>query len=140
MGYRSAVAILMYGEKRECQMVLDLFMQSALPDEDKEFFNRHKQEKTSGSRQLVFWSFDNVKWYSELGVVKDRLFDFVNHVENANSVGDPADRNDLAIEYVRIGEDPNDNEREATERNVDWLDIKRVIGYPEELFDWSPSQ
>jgi len=73
-------------------------------------------------------------------VVKDRLFDFVNHVENANSVGDPADRNDLAIEYVRIGEDPNDNEREATERNVDWLDIKRVIGYPEELFDWSPSQ
>jgi hypothetical protein len=140
MGYRSAVAILMYGEKRECQMVLDLFMQSTLPDEDKEVFNRHKQEATSGSRHLVFWSFDNVKWYSELDVVKDRLFDFVNHVEDANSAGDPADRNALAIEFVRIGEDPNDNEREATERNVDWLDIKRVIGYPEELFDWSPSQ
>ena len=140
MGYRSAVAILMYGEKRECQMVLDLFNQTPTHDEDKAFFNQHKQEATSGSRHLVFWSFDNVKWFSEFDTIKDHLFNFVNQIEHANSVGDPADRNDLAIEFVRIGEDPNDNEREATERNVDWLDIKRVIGYPEELFDWSPSQ
>jgi len=140
MGYRSAVAILMYGEKRECQMVLDLFMQSTLPDEDKEFFNRHKQEKTQGQVHYVFWSFDNVEWCGELHTVKNNLFNFVEQIEDANDVGDPADRESLAIEFVRMGEDPNDNDREATERNVFWLDIKRVIGYPDELFDWSPSQ
>jgi hypothetical protein len=139
MGYRSAVAMLMYGEKRECQMVMDLLLQSALPDEDKEFINRHKQEKTQGQTHYVFWSFDNVKWYSELDTVKNHLFNFVDQIEDANDVGDPADRESLAIEFVRIGEDPNDNEREATERNVDWLDIKRVIGYPDKIFSWSSS-
>lgn len=138
MGYRSCVAILMYGEKRECDMVVDLFLQSGeIAQEDKDFFEEHKQQHNAGTQHFVFWSFDNVKWYDQADIAKNKLFNLVSQIENTNDKGDPADRESLAIEFVRFGEDSNDNEQEATERTAYLLDIQRRIIYPEFL-QWLP--
>jgi hypothetical protein len=139
MGYRSCVAVLMYGEKRECDMVMDLFLQSGEVDEyTKIFFEEHKQESNAGTQHFVFWSFDNVKWYDQADDAKNKLFNLVCQIEDANDRGDPADRTPLAIEFVRFGEDDNDNEQEATERTAYLLEIRRHISHPE-FFQWSPS-
>lgn len=139
MGYRSCVAILMYGEKRECEMVVDLFLHSGeIAQEDKDFFEAHKQESNAGTQHFVFWSFDNVKWYDQADDAKNKLFKLVCQIEDANDRGDPADRTSLAIEFVRFGEDDNDNERENTERSAFMLEIRRHISHPK-FFEWCPS-
>ena len=150
MGYRSCAAILMYGEKRECDMVMDLFLHSGeVDDYTKIFFEEHKQESNAGAavnrngdeittQHFVFWSFDNVKWYDQADDAKDKLFKLVCQIEDANDRGDPADRTSLAIEFVRFGEDDNDNEQEATERTAYLLEIRRHISHPE-FFQWCPS-
>jgi hypothetical protein len=139
MGYRSCAAILMYGEKRECELVMDLFMQSGeVDDYTKVFFEDHKQESNAGTQHFVFWSFDNVKWYDQADDAKNKLFNLVNQVEHDHDRGDPADRTSLAIEFVRFGEDDNDNEHESTERSAFMLEIRRHISHPE-FFQWCPS-
>ena len=139
MGYRSCAAILMYGEKQDCEMVMNLFLCSGeIAQEDKDFFERNKQESNAGSQHFVFWSFDNVKWYDQADTAKNKLFNFVTQIEDVKHIGDPADRNSLAIEFVRFGEDDNDNEREATERSDFLLEITRSIRHPD-FFKWCPS-
>ena len=65
MGYRSCAAILMYGKKQDCEMVMNLFLCSGeIAQEDKDFFERNKQESNayledyyigSGRAGLVTW-------------------------------------------------------------------------------------
>lgn len=140
MGYRSCVAMLMYGEKKDCDMAVDLLRLKFDDEYLRELFDRQKQEHQDLRNPLkywVMWTFDDIKWYSDCEAMQDALFCIVDDINDAprDESGETTRSMTLAVEFVRVGEGDDDNEHKGT-RDHDWhLAIQRKIDFPD-FFEW----
>jgi hypothetical protein len=140
MGYRSAVALMVYGEPEQVDMVDNLLLQKLNPEYDRDMFERQKQvideevgwddSKPKHKQRTLLWTFDDIKWYSELQGYQSDIFEWVSQIESERE-----DDSGLALccEFVRIGEDNTDNEEEYSD-NADYrICINRSIALPNNL-------
>lgn len=142
MGYRSCVAMLLYGPKEKCEVVLNLFAVSKVADDDLTgLFERAQQSMTDEKGvHWVFWSFDDVKWYDDAERAREKLFILVEALDEDRAQGGEAGKHEVqpvAIEFARIGESEDDNEWYGTDHNDYHLAIRRDITYPQQ-FKWAP--
>lgn len=141
MGYRSCAALLVYGTPEKVDMVDAMLLQKLNPEYDRDWFERVKQTQTeevkSGEsvtlERSILWTFDNVKWYSEMDAYKSSVFEWVNEMVDAEP---DHERNwVLNVEFCRVGEDTNDNESETTDDSDYRLNVVRSIDLPTN-FEW----
>ena len=133
MGYRSCVALMLYGTPDKVDMVEAMLVQKLNPEYDRALFERVKQMRDEKGERTILWTFDDTKWYSELDSYKDDLFRWVDDINEA----EPDHERDykLAVEFVRIGEDYEDNELAYSNYANNTLDISRKIEIPDN-FEW----
>jgi len=133
MGYRSCVALLLYGTPDKVDMVDNMLIQRLDPEYDRALFERVKQMRDEEGERTILWTFDDIKWYSELDSYKDDLFRWVDDINEAEP---DHERNfKLAVEFVRIGEEHEDNEVAYSIYADNALDISRTIEIPNN-FEW----
>jgi hypothetical protein len=137
MGYRSDVAILMYGNKADCEMVCNLFEQS-LDDEGlrKMFMDCKKVHTDNRNEHYILWEIQDVKWYEDCQVAREKLFGLVRELE-ANAEQNK-ERNNLAIEFARIGEETDDVEWDGSDYHNYEINIQRMIDIPN--FNWTEGE
>jgi len=133
MGYRSCVALLLYGTPDKVDMVDNMLIQRLDPEYDRALFERVKQMCDEKGERTILWTFDDIKWYSELDSYKDDLFRWVDDI---NETVPEQERNfKLAVEFVRVGEEHEDNEVAYSIYADNALDILRTIEIPNN-FEW----
>ena len=133
MGYRSCVALMLYGTPEKVDMVEAMLVQKLNPEYDRALFERVKQMRDEKGERTILWTFDDIKWYSELDSYKDDLFRWVDDINEA--LPDHERDYKLAVEFVRIGEDYEDNEVAYSIYADNALDISRKIEIPDN-FEW----
>ena len=141
MGYRSCVALMLYGTPDKVDMVEAMLVQKLNPEYDRALFERVKQMrdeevehgKSKATQRTILWTFDDIKWYSELDSYKDDMFRWVDDINEA--VPDQERNFKLAVEFVRIGEEHEDNEVAYSIYADNALDISRTIEIPDN-FEW----
>jgi len=134
MGYRSCVAMAVYGTPQKVDMVDALLLQKLDPEYYKDLFERVKQVYNyEDGERCILWTFDDIKWYSELDTYKDDVFNWVDSMvdEEANHERDWT----LAVDFVRMGEESTDNEEQFSELTDYRLSISRRIELPTN-FEW----
>lgn len=135
MGYRSDVAILMYGDARDCEMVCNLFEQSAFKgenaDDDRKWFNSARQDADLDGMHYVKWEFNDVKWYNDCDDFKTTLFNLVEELVDNQVDLDPPRTYNLAIEFIRIGEEDADVECDRSDNHDFLLTVQRSLDYPD---------
>ena len=141
MGYRSCVALMLYGTPEKVDMVEAMLVQRLDPEYDRALFERVKQMrdeevdhgKSKATQRTILWTFDDIKWYSELDSYKDDLFRWVDDINEA--VPDHERDYKLAVEFVRVGEEYEDNEVAYSNYANNDLCISRKIEIPDN-FEW----
>jgi hypothetical protein len=141
MGYRSCVALMLYGTPDKVDMVEAMLLQKLNPEYDRALFERVKQMrdeevdhgKSKATQRTILWTFDDIKWYSELDSYKDDLFRWVDDINEA--VPDHERDYKLAVEFVRVGEEYEDNEVAYSIYADNALEITRNIEIPDN-FEW----
>ena len=141
MGYRSCVALMLYGTPDKVDMVEAMLLQKLNPEYDRALFERVKQMrdeevdhgKSKATQRTILWTFDDIKWYSELDSYKDDLFRWVDDINEA--VPDHERDYKLAVEFVRVGEEYEDNEVAYSNYANNDLCISRKIEIPDN-FEW----
>ena len=141
MGYRSCVALMLYGTPDKVDMVEAMLVQRLDPEYDRALFERVKQMrdeevdhgKSKATQRTILWTFDDIKWYSELDLYKDDLFRWVDDINEA--VPDHERDYKLAVEFVRVGEEYEDNEVAYSIYADNALCISRKIEIPDN-FEW----
>ena len=141
MGYRSCVALMLYGTPDKVDMVEAMLVQRLDPEYDRALFERVKQMrdeevdhgKSKATQRTILWTFDDIKWYSELDLYKDDLFRWVDDINEA--VPDHERDYKLAVEFVRVGEEYEDNEVAYSIYADNALEITRNIEIPDN-FEW----
>ena len=141
MGYRSCVALMLYGTPDKVDMVEAMLVQRLDPEYDRALFERVKQMrdeevdhgKSKATQRTILWTFDDIKWYSELDSYKDDLFRWVDDINEA--VPDHERDYKLAVEFVRVGEEYEDNEVAYSIYADNALEITRNIEIPDN-FEW----
>lgn len=137
MGYRSEVALLLYGTPEKVDIVDALLLQKLNPEYDRGMFEEAKQVRdeqvsyggVTVPQRSILWTFQDIKWYGELDSYKGHLFDWVHEINDV--VTDDKKDWSLNVEFVRIGENLEDNE-EAYSDNSDYLlHINRNISTPD---------
>lgn len=133
MGYRSCVALMLYGTPDKVDMVEAMLVQKLNPEYDRALFERVKQMRDEEGERTILWTFDDIKWYSELDSYKDDLFRWVDDINEA----EPDHERDykLAVEFVRVGEEYEDNEVAYSNYADNALEITRNIEIPDN-FEW----
>ncbi len=134
MGYRSCVAMAVYGTPQKVDMVDALLLQKLDPEYYKDLFERVKQVYNyEDGERCILWTFDDIKWYSDLDTYKDDVFNWVDSMvdEEANHERDWT----LAVDFVRMGEENTDNEEQFSELTDYRLSISRRIELPTN-FEW----
>ena len=134
MGYRSCVAMAVYGTPQKVDMVDALLLQKLDPEYYKDLFERVKQVYNyEDGERCILWTFDDIKWYSDLDTYKDDVFNWVDSMvdEEANHERDWT----LAVDFVRMGEENTDNEEQFSELTDYRLSILRRIELPTN-FEW----
>lgn len=133
MGYRSCVALLLYGTPDKVDMVEAMLVQRLDPEYDRALFERVKQVRDEEGERTILWTFDDIKWYSELDSYKDDMFRWVDDINEAV----PEQERDykLAVEFVRVGEEYEDNEVAYSIYADNALCISRKIEIPDN-FEW----
>ena len=133
MGYRSCVALLLYGTPEKVDMVDNMLIQRLDPEYDRALFERVKQMRDEEGERTILWTFDDIKWYSELDSYKDDMFRWVDDINEAV----PEQERDykLAVEFVRVGEEYEDNEVAYSNYAKNDLCISRKIEIPDN-FEW----
>ena len=133
MGYRSCVALLLYGTPEKVDMVDNMLIQRLDPEYDRALFERVKQMRDEEGERTILWTFDDIKWYSELDSYKDAMFSWVHDINEA----EPDHERDykLAVEFVRVGEEYEDNEAAYSDFSDCALCISRKIEIPDN-FEW----
>ena len=133
MGYRSCVALLLYGTPDKVDMVDNMLIQRLDPEYDRALFERVKQMRDEEGERTILWTFDDIKWYSDLDSYKDDMFRWVDDI---NEAVPSQERNfKLAVEFVRIGEEHEDNEVAYSIYADNALYISRKIEIPDN-FEW----
>jgi len=124
---------MLYGTPDKVDMVEAMLVQKLNPEYDRALFERVKQMRDEKGERTILWTFDDTKWYSELDSYKDDLFRWVDDINEA----EPDHERDykLAVEFVRIGEDYEDNELAYSNYANNTLDISRKIEIPDN-FEW----
>jgi hypothetical protein len=145
MGYRSDVVMLLYG-KEEVFPILKLWVEENLIPVIKE----HGVDNTDGGRKMLFDNGDNTdgqdglwlftrgvykgyvykecgtKWYPDYPEIqafeagRDKFAEVFNRDNHAV---------ELAMEFMRVGEEPNDIESIDSFRSVGLLSVQRDIVY-----------
>ena len=141
MGYRSCVALMLYGTPDKVDMVEAMLLQKLNPEYDRALFERVKQMrdeevdhgKSKATQRTILWTFDDIKWYSELDSYKDDLFRWVDDINEA--LPDHERDYKLAVEFVRVGEEYEDNEVAYSIYADNALEITRNIEIPDN-FEW----
>jgi len=133
MGYRSCVALMLYGTPDKVDMVEAMLVQRLDPEYDRALFERVKQMRDEKGERTILWTFDDIKWYSELDSYKDDLFRWVDDINEA--VPDHERDYKLAVEFVRVGEEYEDNEAAYSDFANNDLCISRKIEIPDN-FEW----
>jgi hypothetical protein len=133
MGYRSCVALMLYGTPDKVDMVEAMLVQRLDPEYDRALFERVKQMRDEKGERTILWTFDDIKWYSELDSYKDDLFRWVDDINEA--VPDHERDYKLAVEFVRVGEEYEDNEVAYSIYADNALEITRNIEIPDN-FEW----
>ena len=133
MGYRSCVALMLYGTPEKVDMVEAMLVQRLDPEYDRALFERLKQVCDEEGERTILWTFDDIKWYSELDSYKDDLFRWVDDINEA--VPDHERDYKLAVEFVRVGEEYEDNEVAYSIYADNALEISRKIEIPDN-FEW----
>ena len=134
MGYRSCVAMAVYGTPQKVDMVDALLLQKLNPEYDRDLFERVKQVYNyEDGERCILWTFDDIKWYSDLDTYKDDVFNWVDSMvdEEANHERDWT----LAVDFVRIGEENTDVEEQFSELTDYRLSVSRRIELPTN-FEW----
>jgi hypothetical protein len=133
MGYRSCVALMLYGTPDKVDMVEAMLLQKLDPEYDRALFERVKQMCDEKGERTILWTFDDIKWYSELDSYKDAMFSWVHDINEA----EPDHERDykLAVEFVRVGEEYEDNEAAYSDFSDCALCISRKIEIPDN-FEW----
>jgi hypothetical protein len=141
MGYRSCVALMLYGTPEKVDMVEAMLVQRLDPEYDRALFERVKQMrdeevdhgKSKATQRTILWTFDDIKWYSGLDSYKDDMFRWVDDINEA----EPDHERDykLAVEFVRVGEEYEDNEVAYSIYADNALEITRNIEIPNN-FEW----
>ena len=133
MGYRSCVALMLYGTPDKVDMVEAMLLQKLNPEYDRALFERVKQMRDEEGKRTILWTFDDIKWYSELDSYKDAMFSWVHDINEAEP--DHERTYTLAVEFVRVGEEYEDNELAYSNFAVNALEITRKIEIPDN-FEW----
>jgi hypothetical protein len=133
MGYRSCVALMLYGTPDKVDMVDNMLIQRLDPEYDRALFERLKQMRDEEGERTILWTFDNIKWYSKLDSYKDDMFRWVDDINEA--VPEQERNFKLAVEFVRVGEEYEDNEAAYSIYADNALDISRVVEIPDN-FEW----
>ena len=133
MGYRSCVALLLYGTPDKVDMVDNMLIQRLDPEYDRALFERVKQVRDEEGKRTILWTFDDIKWYSELDSYKDDMFRWVDDINEA--VPEQERNFKLAVEFVRVGEEYEDNEVAYSIYADNALEITRNIEIPDN-FEW----
>ena len=137
MGYRSNVALLLYGTPDKVNLVDSMLLQKLSPEYDRPYFERCKQVKDEtlkgGVRRFILWTFSDVKWYSEMDEYKDALFDWVYQIMEEQP--DHERNYTLAYEFMRLGENDDDNEVAYSDHSDLLLTLVRKIDLPNN-FEW----
>ena len=137
MGYRSNVALLLYGTPDKVNLVDSMLLQKLSPEYDRPYFERCKQVKDEtlkgGVRRFILWTFSDVKWYSEMDEYKDALFDWVYQIMEEQP--DHERNYTLAYEFMRLGENDDDNEVAYSDYSDLLLTLVRKIDLPNN-FEW----
>ena len=133
MGYRSCVALLLYGTPEKVDMVDNMLIQRLDPEYDRALFERVKQVRDEEEERTILWTFDDIKWYSELDSYKDAMFSWVHDINEAEP--DHERKYKLAVEFVRVGEEYEDNETAYSDFSDCALSISRKIEIPDN-FEW----
>ena len=133
MGYRSCVALMLYGTPDKVDMVDNMLIQRLDPEYDRALFERLKQMRDEEGKRTILWTFDDIKWYSGLDSYKDDMFRWVDDINEA--VPEQERNFKLAVEFVRIGEEHEDNEVAYSIYADNALDISRKIEIPNN-FEW----
>ena len=133
MGYRSCVALLLYGTPDKVDMVDNMLIQRLDPEYDRALFERLKQMRDEEGKRTILWTFDDIKWYSGLDSYKDDMFRWVDDINEA--VPDQERNFKLAVEFVRVGEEYEDNEVAYSIYADNALEITRTIDIPDN-FEW----
>ena len=133
MGYRSCVALMLYGTPDKVDMVDNMLIQRLDPEYDRALFERVKQVHDEEGERTILWTFDDIKWYSDLDSYKDDMFRWVDDINEAV----PEQERDykLAVEFVRVGEEYEDNEVAYSIYADNALEITRNIEIPDN-FEW----
>ena len=142
MGYRSCVAMMVYGDPEQVDMVDNLLLQRLNPEYDREMFERVKQVRDEDvgygdapklKQRTIMWTFDDIKWYSEMQAYQSMVFAWVDEIES-NREDDDA-RLHLCYEFVRVGEESNDIEEERSLDSDYRIYTSRKIEIPDN-FEW----
>ena len=133
MGYRSCVALLLYGTPDKVDMVDNMLIQRLNPEYDRALFERVKQVRDEEGKRTILWTFDDIKWYSGLDSYKDDMFRWVDDINEA--VPEQERNFKLAVEFVRVGEEYEDNEVAYSIYADNALEITRNIEIPNN-FEW----
>lgn len=141
MGYRSCVAIALYGTPSKVDIVDNLLDQSLDDEFNRGLFESAKQvkdrevkhEHSVSKLRTIVWTFDDVKWYDELDSYKDKLFYWVEEMNDS----EPDHEKDfyLAIEFVRVGENTEDTEEQYSDHANNDMYVSRCIELPNG-FEW----
>jgi hypothetical protein len=123
-----------YGTPQKVDMVDALLLQKLNPEYDRDLFERVKQVYNyEDGERCILWTFDDIKWYSDLDTYKDDVFNWVDSMvdEEANHERDWT----LAVDFVRIGEENTDVEEQFSELTDYRLSVSRRIELPTN-FEW----
>lgn len=136
MGYRSNVALLLYGTPEKVDIVDALLLQKLDDVHDRDMFEATKQVhdeqisygEVTALRRSILWQFNDIKWDSQMDAYKTHVFDWVYDINEETP--DHEKSWSLNVEFVRTGENLEDIE-EAYSENSDYrLYISREIVVP----------
>lgn len=131
MGYRSDVAVLLYGTPAKVDMVDAMLLQKLDPEYDRDLWERAKRIVDTDSERMIFWGFLDIKWYDKCDYYKECLFDWVQEINDA--APDHEKNFKLAVEFARTGENLEDNETQFSDDSDCHVYITRSINIPDEF-------
>lgn len=142
MGYRSCVAMMVYGDPEQVDMVDAMLLQKLDPEYDRALFERVKQvvdeevgygDAPKLKQRTILWTFDDIKWYSELQTYQSDVFAWVEQINSGRL--DKDERLMLCYEFVRVGEENTDVEEERSMDSDYRIYTRRNIDIPNN-FEW----
>lgn len=141
MGYKSCVAMMVYGDPEQVDIVDAMLLQKLNPEYDRDLFERVKQvvdEELKNTypilkQRTILWTFDDIKWYSDLQAYQNSVMSWVDDIESERDANDK--RLNLCYEFVRVGEENTDVEEERSMNSDYRICARHSIDIPNN-FEW----